>query len=126
MKPQLEAGNRTVLIVDDDAIYRQVLSMGLEGAGYKTISVENGERAVDAVNEAAPDIILLDMLMPVMDGMQFLRWAKEKGPGPIPTIVLTCLDRRTVAVDALVAGAVDVLTKPFNLHALLKKLSTIG
>jgi CheY-like chemotaxis protein len=123
---QLESGNRTVLIVDDDPIYRQVLAMGLEAAGYRTVAAENGERAVEIVNEAPPDIILLDMLMPVMDGMQFLRWAKEKAPTRIPTLVLTCLDRRTVAVDALVAGAAEVLTKPFSLPALLKKLSTIG
>jgi CheY-like chemotaxis protein len=125
MTAQLEAGGRTILIVDDDPIYRQVLAMGLEAAGYKTLAAENGERAIALVNESKPNVILVDMLMPVMDGMQFLRWVKDKAPEPIPTIVLTCLDRRTVAVDALVAGAADVLTKPFSLPLLLKKLSTI-
>ena len=126
MKPAPETKNRTVLIVDDDPIYRQVLSLGLQAAGYGTMEAENGDRAMDVLTSTRPDVILLDMLMPVMDGMHFLRSVKEKGLSSIPTLVLTCLDRRSVAIDALVAGATDVMTKPFSLPALLKKLSTMG
>lgn len=116
---------RTVLIVDDDAIYRQVLSLCLQAAGYNAVEAENGKRAIEIVGQDPPSVILVDMLMPVMDGMQLLRWLKDKAPRPIPTIVLTGLDRGAVAGEALLAGALDVLTKPFSLPALLKRIATI-
>ena len=125
MIKQQESRKRQVLIVDDDAIYRQVLARCLEAAGYQAFEAENGERAIEVLGETSPDAILLDMLMPVMDGMQLLRWLKEKAPRPISTIVLTCLDHSSVAGEAFLAGAADVLTKPFSLPALLKKLSTL-
>lgn len=125
MTKQLDTKKRKVLVVDDDTIYRQVLSRCLEAGGYDALEAENGERALDILSETQPDAILLDMLMPVMDGMQLLRWLKEKSPKPIPTIVLTCLDHGSVAGEAFLAGAADVLTKPFSLPALLKKLSTL-
>ncbi len=126
MTKQPESKKRTVLIVDDDAIYRQVLAKCLDAAGYHTLEAENGERAIEVVGQSPPDVILIDMLMPVMDGMQLLRWLKEKAPRPITAFVLTCLDHGAVSGEAFLAGATDVLTKPFSLPALLKKLSTIA
>ncbi len=125
MSTKLEPGKRTVLIVDDDAIYRKVLAKCLEAAGYQALEAEHGESAIEILRQTFPDVILVDMLMPVMDGMQLLLWLKEKAQQPITTIVLTCLDRTEVAGEAFLAGAADVLTKPFSLPALLKRLSTI-
>lgn len=102
------------------------MCLALKEAGYRAVAVENGERAMPLVHELKPDFILLDMLMPVMDGMKFLQWLKDKARVSIPTLVLTCLDQRGVAVDALVAGATEVMTKPFQLEILLKKLESLS
>jgi len=126
MNGKKDSSPRSVLIVDDDAIFRQVLSMCLEVAGCKPIEAEHGRRAIELLGQSLPDVILLDMLMPVMDGMQLLRWLKEKLPRPIPTIVLTGLDRKAVVSEALLAGAADVLIKPFSLPVLLNKIATIS
>ncbi len=120
------AKRKMVLVVDDDPVYRKVLSLGLDSAGYDVLAAENGKEAMRVLSDHKPDIVLLDMLMPVMDGLQFLRWMKEKAQPQIPTLVLTCLDRRSVFVEALVEGATDVITKPFDLTALLRRLSTLA
>lgn len=117
---------RRVLIVDDDEVLRQVLAIGLEDAGYETLQAENGARAIPVIAESRPDVLLVDMLMPVMDGLELLRWVKEKAKLEVPSLVVTCLDARSVLVDCLVAGAADVLTKPFPLEVLLRKLSTLA
>jgi len=117
---------KTVLIIDDDPAYRQVLTMALNASGYRATAAENGARALPIVSNSPPDIILLDMLMPVMDGLQFLRWVKQEAKVSIPIVVLTCMDSRSVVVDALLAGATDVITKPFSLPILIRKLSTLA
>lgn len=117
---------KRILIVDDDPVFREVLSIGLSEAGYEVIAVENGAKAMPVITSAPPDVLLVDMLMPAMDGLQLLRWMKEKTKLNVPTLVLTCMDSKDVMVDSLVAGAADVMTKPFHFQALLRKLSTLG
>lgn len=114
-----------VLIVDDDPVWREVLALGLTDAGYQVTAVENGAKAIPVLTSDRPDVVLLDLLMPVMDGMQLLSWIKEKSKMPLPVIVLTCMDSRSVAVEALVAGAADVISKPLRLETLLGKLTAL-
>jgi len=82
--------------------------------------------AADLLQNHTPDVLLVDMLMPVMDGLRFLHWLKNEAKLNIPTLVLTCLDGRSIAVDALVAGASDVLIKPITLEALVDKIATVA
>lgn len=112
-------------MVEDDAVYRDLLALGLGCEGYDVVTAENGAHALSIVQESKPDAILLDLLMPVMDGLSFLRTVKEEGGAAIPTLVLTCLEERSYAVEALVAGAADVLTKPVDLDDLLRRIETL-
>lgn len=112
-------------MVEDDAVYRDLLALGLGCEGYDVVTAENGAHALSIVQESKPDAILLDLLMPVMDGLSFLRTIKEEGSAPIPTLVLTCLEERSYAVEALVAGAADVLTKPVDLDDLLRRIEAL-
>lgn len=119
--PEAQIG-KSVLVVEDDAIYRELLVTALRSVGYQVRSAENGVNGLSRIREARPDVILLDMLMPAMDGLAFLRELNETLKLRLPTIVLTCMDSRSVVVDALVAGAREVLTKPVCLDVLLQKV----
>jgi len=112
-----------VLIVEDDPVYRELLGLALSSAGHETTLAEHGAKALESVKGSLPDVILLDILMPVMDGMRFLRELREGAKLSTPVVVLTCLDSRSFAVQALVEGATDVLTKPVDIEVLLEKLA---
>jgi CheY-like chemotaxis protein len=121
-----DAPARTVLVVDDDPVYRELLLLALASEGYSAIGVEDGAKALEAVKESPPDAIILDLIMPVMDGLSFLKALKEDGSPPIPILVHTSLEERGCAVDALVAGATDVLTKPASLEEIVKRIEAMG
>ncbi len=108
---------RRVLIVDDEKNMRWVLGQALTGEGYEVIEAANGKEAMDAVNEAAPDIMVLDHRMPPPDGMEVLRRIRSKGL-LFPIIMLTAHGNVATAVEAVKAGASEYLTKPFDLEEL--------
>ena len=121
-----EQDNRKrVLVIEDDQAFRELLVFGLSAAGYEVYVAENGARAVEIIGGADPDLVLLDLLMPVMDGLRFLRWLKDDSGITVPTLVVTCLDEKSSIIDALVAGASDVLIKPVTLDDLLDKMDTL-
>ena len=107
-----------VLVVDDDADMIEVIELVLHDAGYATRSAMNGEQALAAVADAMPSLILLDMLMPVMNGWQFAREFRDRYGGEVPIVVATAAEHvhsRGNAIDA--AG---VLPKPFEVSDLLR------
>jgi DNA-binding response OmpR family regulator len=120
-----EAPARTVLVIEDDPVYRELLVMALESEGYHAVGAQDGARALEVLRSSTPDVIILDLLMPVMDGLSFLKTLKEGGGETIPILVHTGLEERSSAVDALVAGASDVLSKPATLEEIVKKLEGI-
>jgi len=109
---------KKVLIVDDDLTNRIVLRALLKQSGYESIEVENGELAVEAVEKNHIDIILLDVMMPVMDGYQAAKVIKSRGDRFIPIIFLTALTDEEALAKCIEAGGDDFLTKPYN-HILL-------
>ena len=115
----------TIMIVDDDFMFRDLLTYGLEHEGYEVVTAANGADAAAILEKSRPDAIIVDMMMPVMDGLTFLVWLKEKVRLQIPTLLLTCLDDRGLFVDGLVAGAADVILKPVGLDVVLESLSSI-
>jgi CheY-like chemotaxis protein len=121
--PARTAG-RKILVVDDDAVYRELLLRALSGIGYETAGAENGIRALSLVPAFRPDLILVDIRMPLMDGLRFLRRLREGEHRAVPAIVLTCVDSRTLALEALVAGANEVLLKPASLDLIGEKVES--
>ena len=113
------------MVVDDDAMFRDLLTYGLEHDGYEVVTATNGADAVAILEKVRPDGMIVDMMMPIMDGLKFLVWLKEKAKLQIPALLLTCLDDRALFVDGLVAGAADVILKPVGLDVLLERLSSI-
>ena len=112
MNPQ--NGHFTLLIVDDDKHNRLLLTELFEGE-YKVIQAKNGLQALERARSHAPDLILLDVLMPEMDGMATIRALKrEDATRNIPVIFITALDSPTDEEQGLNLGAVDYLAKPFH------------
>ncbi len=117
----------TVLVVDDDPDILDALSEILEAEGYGVTRARNGQEALDRLSPARPDLILLDLMMPVMDGWAFARHMRERGPdvAGLPIIVLSA--DRNVGARAREIGAVGHLAKPFELSDLLSLVhSTVG
>lgn len=104
---------RRILIADDDPLLRALLVHRLSGDGYDVVTAEDGGQALNAVRDLKPDLIVLDALMPVMDGFEVLRRLKSARLSQAPVIMLTALKREEDIVGALQLGAADYLVKPF-------------
>ncbi|HCT94908.1 MAG: hybrid sensor histidine kinase/response regulator [Bacteroidetes bacterium GWE2_39_28] len=114
----------TVLIVDDVDANVLLLKLLISKAGYKTISAYNGKDALEIVMEQSPDLILLDIMMPVMDGHQVAKKLKEiPEKAEIPIIFLSALNSTDDIVQGFKLGAADYVSKPFNKDELLTRIN---
>ncbi len=116
----------TILIVDDDRFTRLAVEKYLRSFGHNVLTAEDGREALELVKEHEPDLILLDLMMPVMDGETFLqKLRKELGKQDLPVIALTALAQKDKVVKILRFGALDYITKPFNPTSLMIKVRKI-
>jgi two-component system, NtrC family, response regulator AtoC len=108
---------RRVLIADDEKNLRWVLRQSLEASDYEVAEAADGKETLSAIEEQAPDVMVLDHKMPSPDGMEVLRRIRAKGHA-FPVIMLTAHGNVETAVEAMKAGATEYLTKPFDLDEL--------
>jgi adenylate cyclase len=112
-----------VLVVDDEEQNRMLLRDWLDAHGYLTTEAENGEAALKSVAEAAPDVILLDVTMPGLDGFEVCRRLKaDPKTALIPILMVTALSEREERLKGIEAGASDFLNKPVDLQDLLLRV----
>jgi len=111
-----------ILIVDDDQMLCKALSKFFSDGGYKTAIAYNGLQAVELFNELHPHCVILDIHMPVMDGIQFLNLTCKNGTNT-PVIVSTAHPDINTAIEAIQSGAFDYIVKPFGLDVLQQKVS---
>ncbi len=116
---------KQILIVDDDPSLRRLLQMGLEKAGYKTLTADNGEDARKALQGQSVDLVTVDLMMPVMDGLRFLRWLRQEAGAAVPALVFSSYDPQHVVEQAQAAGATAVLKKPLRLPAVLTEVERL-
>jgi two-component system, OmpR family, KDP operon response regulator KdpE len=109
-----------VLVVDDDPQIRRVLRTALVAQGYESIDARNGEEAIERLGEEKPDLIILDVNMPRMNGLETCRVIRSTSD--IPIIMLTVRDTESDKIQALDAGADDYVTKPFSSPELLARI----
>lgn len=115
-----------ILIVDDEPLNVDYLEQELEDLGYTTVSARNGREALEKVALEAPDLILLDIMMPVMDGLTVCRTLKgDDETRLIPIVIMTALDDLDDRIKGIEAGADDFLTKPVNQRELLARIQTV-
>ena len=108
------------LIIDDEVQIRRLLRVTLEGAGYEVLEAEAGQLGLQTAAQGRPDVILLDLGLPDLDGLAVLKRLREWSHTPV--IVLTVRDADADKVGALDAGADDYVTKPFSAAELLARL----
>lgn len=114
----------TVLVVDDEEYIRESLKTFLTEMGYRVIVASHGEEALDLAKKEGPQVIILDVKMPGIDGIETCRRLKsDEGTGVIPVIVATAL--RETLPEVIDAGANDFVTKPFHLTELLTRIRSI-
>ncbi len=106
-----------ILIIDDDASLRRVLEYNLQQAGYDVSAASSGEEGLHLFAEVSPALVITDMKMPGMDGMQVLESIKERSAETL-VIIITAFGTVDIAVEAMKGGAYDYITKPFNRDAL--------
>ena len=111
---------RQILVVEDDAPVRNLITTTLKAHDYRFLTAANGEGAILAASSHNPDIILLDLGLPDMDGVEVIR--RVRSWSNVPIIVISARSEDTDKIDALDAGADDYLTKPFSVEELLARL----
>ena len=114
-----------ILIVDDEPFNVDYLEQELENLGYETVNAANGQEALQKVTAEAPDLILLDVMMPIMDGFTVCRILKgNEETRFIPIVIMTALDGIDDRIKGIEAGADDFLTKPINQRELFARIET--
>jgi DNA-binding response OmpR family regulator len=110
---------RRILVVDDDPRLLHIVSLYLGIEGYEVIQASNGEDGLKAVNESPPDLVIMDIMMPGMDGVEACRRIRENpATQAIPVLMFSALSGDDDVERARLAGANHLITKPFNLVGL--------
>ncbi len=122
-KPGLQKKS-LILIVDDHKLSRELFKEYLTGAGYDIVEAKNGEEALSKLEEFSPDLVILDIIMPVMDGYEVCRRIKEdRRTTLLPVIMVTGLEDFDAKMKALALGADDYINKPINERELTMRVS---
>jgi len=117
---------KTILIVDDHAAVRHILSSDLEKKGFKILTAGSGEKGLQIADSQKPDLILLDVMMPGMDGFQTCRRLKEKEHTKgIPIIMLTAKSQREDIMVGMQTGAISYMVKPIKFEAVFDRIVKI-
>lgn len=110
-----------VLIVDDERAIVEILEFNLKKEGYETLTAYDGREGLKAAREGRPDLILLDIMLPYMDGFEVCRTLRDEGNN-VPIIMLTAREEETDKVFGLETGADDYITKPFSMRELVARV----
>lgn len=116
--------SQRILVVDDDPRIQSVMRRGLAFAGYQVELASDGEEALAVVRDSPPDLVILDIMLPGLDGMQVCRRLRA-GDTELPILMLTARDQVPDRVSGLDAGADDYLVKPFAFEELLARLRAL-
>lgn len=117
---------KTILVVDDSPTERHFLSELLVQNGYQVITAESGDEGVDKAKKQLPDLIIMDVVMPGMNGYQATRTlTRDEATGKIPVIVCTSKGQETDRIWGLRQGAIDYVVKPVNANDLLAKIAAL-
>lgn len=113
----------TAVIIDDEVQIRRLLRLALESKAYRVFDAENGQLGLSEIVFHKPDVVILDMGLPDMDGLEVLKRLREWSQ--VPVLILSVRDQETVKVAALEQGADDYVTKPFSTSELIARLAAI-
>src|ERR1700722_7627661 len=109
-----------VLVVDDDAALAEMLGIGLRGEGFEPTCVADGDKAVEVFRDFRPDLVLLDLMLPGMDGIDVCRQIRAESGGPI--VILAAKSDTVDVILGLESGADDYIVKPFQSKVLIARV----
>jgi DNA-binding response OmpR family regulator len=112
-----------VLVVDDEPMVREVLERYLSREGFQVTTASDGEEALATFAETEPDLVVLDLMLPRLDGYEVFRWLRERAPTPV--IVLTARGEETERVIGLDRGADDYIAKPFSPREVVARVRAV-
>lgn len=124
LETQLEVNSLRVLIADDDPDLLAILGISLRREGFEVISARDGQEALDRVAAERPDLVVLDVLMPHLDGFEVCRRLREESD--IPVMMLTARDDDEGIVHGLELGADDYVTKPYSPRELIARIKALA
>ncbi len=117
---------RRILLADDEEDIKTIVKMFLETNGYEVVTAFDGLDAIEKVKESKPDLVLMDIMMPVIDGIEVTRQLKaDEATRDIPIVMLTAAAKSAMVEQALQAGAVDYIAKPFDPERLTEVIANI-
>jgi signal transduction histidine kinase/DNA-binding response OmpR family regulator len=115
----------TLLVVDDNPVNCEILARRLERRGYRVLMAENGRRALEVTREHPVDLVLLDLMMPDISGLEVLETLRRtRGPAELPVVMVTARDESETLVTALKLGANDYVTKPVDFPVVMARVYT--
>jgi len=112
-----------ILVVDDEPLYVRLLKVNLEQEGYQIVSASDGEEALEAISQNMPDLIILDVVMPKLDGITVMQRVRQFSN--VPIILLTALGEEQDRVKGLNIGADDYVVKPFSATELIARVRAV-
>ena len=116
---------KKLLLVDDDQSVRRILALGLRVENFEVTQAVNGEEALECLGIESFDVVIADLMMPVMDGRAFIQKVRHELGSDVPILVLTSVKRASAASDLLEGGASALLHKPVTVARILEKLQEI-
>jgi len=114
---------RTILVVDDEPTLRETLADGLEAEGFTVVTAADGREALTQFRASRPDLIVLDLMLPELSGVEVCRIVRAESP--VPILMLTAKDSEVDKVVGLELGADDYVTKPFSLRELIARIRAL-
>lgn len=114
---------KTVLVVEDEANIVDILTFNLEREGYRVLSAYDGQAGLETAQKEKPDLILLDLMLPRLNGFQVCRTLRESGD-TVPILMLTAREEESDKVKGLELGADDYITKPFSIRELMARVKS--
>jgi len=117
------AGGPTILVVEDETSISEVIGLYLKRAGYTVLSAADGEAAMQILDRQLPDLIVLDLMLPKVDGLAITRWLRDKSD--VPIIILTARREEADRIAGLEMGADDYVVKPFSPQELVSRVRAV-
>ncbi len=123
-KQPAESGNETVLVIEDDRALRRGLAMNFELRGYHVLTAADGDEGIKLAFDSSPDLIVLDIMLPGLSGLDILSALREKGRD-VPILILSARGSTDSKIEGLGLGADDYLAKPFALSELFARVEAL-
>ncbi len=117
--------NNTVLLVEDDSSLRELVTMLLDLEGYKVVVTENGQEALDYLSVNQVDLIILDLFMPVLDGLHVLNWLRKEKKLATPVLIMTAMTDEKTQKNIKAAGANGIIKKPLDVDKIVSAVNNI-